>query len=218
MRMRKLGIKSIRAPSFIRQGLIRLDALPNSSPVCGLLRISEMERLVKSYDINPPIVFYDLFLNNTITPENSGPDVFKDFTNSEERFVVSFPRKLINLSEFIPSHSLPLSPPNNFTSKTSVLQSLAKKISQKNHRLAGSSSMSGGVRNCYSCGRSYPLAKKRCEDCGIFLVGLPCPLCNAINYSLCTKCIQCGAILNKGGRMSSSQRPSKCVRVWGRCV
>ena len=62
MRMRKLEIKSIRAASSVRQALINLDALPQSSPVCGLIRVSEVERLARSYGIEPPQVLYDVFL------------------------------------------------------------------------------------------------------------------------------------------------------------
>lgn len=62
MRMRKLEIKSIRAASTVRQALINLDALPQSSPVCGLIRVSEVERLARSYGIEPPQVLYDVFL------------------------------------------------------------------------------------------------------------------------------------------------------------
>ena len=205
MRMRKLGIKSIRAPSFIRQGLIKLDALPSTSPVCGLLRIFEMEKLVKSYEITPPRVFYDLFLNNSKLEESTEPDIFKDFDNSEEKLVVSFPRTLVHLSE-TEFYSKPHSnshPITSFSSKSSALQSLAKKISQKNHRLAAASS-SSVTRNCYSCGKSHPLAKKRCEDCGSFLTGYPCPNCSVINYSRCSKCVKCGTILDSNKAKDSS--------------
>ena len=63
MRMRKLDIRSIRAPSGVRLKLIELNALPQTSPVCGLIRISEVERLAKSYGVIPPDVFYDVFLS-----------------------------------------------------------------------------------------------------------------------------------------------------------
>ena len=62
MRMRKLEIKSIRAASSVRQALINLEALPHSSPVCGLVRVSEVERLARSYGVVPPQVLYDVFL------------------------------------------------------------------------------------------------------------------------------------------------------------
>lgn len=62
MRMRKLEIKSIRASSSVRQALINLNALPQSSPVCGLIRVSEVERLARSYGVEPPQVLYDVFL------------------------------------------------------------------------------------------------------------------------------------------------------------
>jgi hypothetical protein len=214
MRMRKLGIKSIRAPSFIRQGLIKLDALPSSSPVCGLLRIFEMEKLVKSYEIAPPQVFYDLFLNNYEHQEMEETDIFKDFDNSEEKLIVSFPRALISVSKlehhYKPVHHPPPPPSGGLSSKTSMLQSLAKKISQKNHRLAAASSTttSMGTRNCHSCGKSHPLAKKRCEDCGSFLTGYPCPMCGVINYSRCSKCIKCGTPLDPSNR-TNKQSPLK---------
>ncbi|XP_019852573.1 PREDICTED: uncharacterized protein LOC109582347 isoform X2 [Amphimedon queenslandica] len=229
MRMRKLGVKSIRAPSFIRQGLIRLGALPSSSPVCGLLRISEMERLVSSYDVKIPQVFYDLFINNALSVEPLEPDVFRDFTNTEEKFVVSYPRDridtsisdLVTESESLPPPSTPPTSSNNRLSykNTSTLQSLAKKISMKNHRLAAAASattsptsifapVSHGKRKCYSCGRSYASSKKRCEDCGIFLVGYPCPVCGSINYTLCSKCTQCGAALDRTKLSSSTPTAS----------
>ena len=62
MRMRKLEIKSIRAASSVRQALINLNALPQSSPVCGLIRVSEVEQLACSYGVEPPQVLYDVFL------------------------------------------------------------------------------------------------------------------------------------------------------------
>lgn len=225
MRMRKLGVKSIRAPSFIRQGLIQLSALPNSSPVCGLLRISEMERLVTSYDIKLPQVFYDLFLSNKPVAEPMECEAFKALTSAEEKLVVSYPRDRIDISEGLSSYaqSLPSSSSSLFPYKSSsTLQSLAKKISQKNHRLAAAASsstssvspssvfapVSHGKRKCYSCGRIYASSKKRCEDCGIFLVGYPCPVCGSINYTLCSKCVQCGAPLDRTKVSSASATAS----------
>ena len=61
VRMRKHDIRSIRAPSDVRVKLIDLNALPPHCPVCGLIRVPEMERLAKSYGITPPSVFYDVF-------------------------------------------------------------------------------------------------------------------------------------------------------------
>ena len=61
MRMRKLDIRSIRAPSDIRVKLIELNALPPKSPVCGLLQVAEVERLARSYGVVPPDVLYDVF-------------------------------------------------------------------------------------------------------------------------------------------------------------
>lgn len=68
MRMRKLNIRSIRAPSSVRLKLIELNALPQTSPVCGLIRISEMEQLAKSYGVTPPEVFYEVFLSKQKAP------------------------------------------------------------------------------------------------------------------------------------------------------
>ena len=59
--MRKHDIRSIRAPSEVRVKLIDLNALPPHCPVCGLIRVQEMERLAKSYGITPPSVFYDVY-------------------------------------------------------------------------------------------------------------------------------------------------------------
>ena len=62
MRMRKLDIRSNRAPPEIRVKLISLSALPFNCPVCGLITVSEMEQLAKSYGITPPQVFYDCLI------------------------------------------------------------------------------------------------------------------------------------------------------------
>ena len=59
--MRKHDIRSIRAPSEVRVKLIDLNALPPHCPVCGLIRVPEMERLAKSYGITPPSVFYEVY-------------------------------------------------------------------------------------------------------------------------------------------------------------
>lgn len=59
--MRKHDVRSIRAPSDVRVKLIDLHALPPHCPVCGLIRVQEMERLAKSYGLTPPSVFYDVF-------------------------------------------------------------------------------------------------------------------------------------------------------------
>lgn len=61
VRMRKHDIRSIRAPSDVRVKLIDLNALPPHCPVCGLIRVPEMETLAKSYGLTPPNVFYDVF-------------------------------------------------------------------------------------------------------------------------------------------------------------
>lgn len=291
MRMRKLGIKSIRAPPSIRVSLIKLGALPTSSPVCGLLKISEMDRLVRSYNMPPPKVFEDLFLNKSNEDLlESSPDDFKDFCNPpgskksipslpsfdvlplpppsplntlqrpyqhsfelvphlsssdgfkgrpDDSLVVSLPRALVSVqypgSQIIPSpnsKTKPQSQPqlsqvepsiehvprptisrtsyshnNNastFTNRGSILQKLAKKISQKNHKLAASS-MTSSARECPSCKRLYPVAKKRCEACNIYLVGRPCPSCGTINYSRCVQCTTCGWSLDPSKRSKESE-------------
>ena len=238
MRMRKLGIKSIRAPPTIRLSLIKLGALPTSSPVCGLLRISEMDRLVRSYSMTPPTVFHDLFLSKRqdnqmrtddyknfcnppggvvkrpvlsqhsmeLVPHLSSSDAFKG--RPDDSLVVSLPRALVVVdhpqSQLVlsphshtaephsqPYHAFLNHPSKSNYQKTSVLQNLAKKISQKNRKLAASS-VTTSTRECPSCGRVYPIAKKRCEACKVYLVGRPCPSCSAINYSRCTQCTSCG--------------------------
>ncbi len=62
MRMRKLDIRSNRAPSSVRMKLVELGALPSHCPVCGLITVRETEKLAKSYGIEPPAVFYETFL------------------------------------------------------------------------------------------------------------------------------------------------------------
>ena len=259
MRMRKLGIKSIRAPPTIRLSLIKLGALPTSSPVCGLLRISEMDRLVRSYDMVPPKVFHDLYLSKKNEPATAS-DIYKDFCNPpssssssskkilapplhqhtmelvphlssskgfqgrpDDSLVVSLPRALVTVqhpqSQMV-FHSHPqivLQPHSNKPTlgKGSILQNLAKKISQKNHKLAAAAAVSGkeaATRECSSCGRVYPLAKKRCESCRIYLVGSPCPSCGSINYSRCSQCTNCGHPLDTSITVKSL-RESECL-VW----
>ncbi len=74
MRMRKLDIRSIRSPSLIRVKLIELNALPQSSPVCGLIKVYEMERIAQSYGIIPPNVFYDVFMQQGTQKQISESD------------------------------------------------------------------------------------------------------------------------------------------------
>ena len=57
VRMRKLDIRSIRAPPAVRLKLIELNALPPNCPVCGLVKVSEVEHLAKSYGVVLPAVF-----------------------------------------------------------------------------------------------------------------------------------------------------------------
>ena len=69
VRMRKHDIRSVRAPSDVRVKLIELKALPPHCPVCGLIRVPEVERLAKSFGMTPPSVFYDVFrAGETVAP------------------------------------------------------------------------------------------------------------------------------------------------------
>lgn len=214
MRMRKLSLKSIRAPPSIRQSLVKLGALPNSSPVCGLLRMSAMEQIVLSYDIKPPQVFYDLFLNKDDNDHEIETDDFRDFCTSayhekltEEPLVVSIPRHTVHLQLVSEPSELtrqlePQATPIATPPGSSYVQNLAKRISQKNHRLAAAVSAVGvaqvPTKPCYSCGEMNHLAKKRCDRCGVFLVGRPCPHCSALNFSRCQSCVKCGYQLDRG--------------------
>ena len=63
-RMRKLGVRSMRAPPLVRIKLIELHSLPNHSPVCALILLSEAESLVRSFHLPVPHVVYETFLKN----------------------------------------------------------------------------------------------------------------------------------------------------------
>lgn len=72
MRMRKLNIRSNRAPSSIRMKLVELQALPSNCPVCGLITVKELETLAHSYGVTPPAVFYEEFLGTLPPPHLVG--------------------------------------------------------------------------------------------------------------------------------------------------
>ena len=61
-RMRKLGIRSIRAAPLVRLKLIELRSLPSHSPVCALILLSEAEHLVRSFHLPVPQLVYETFL------------------------------------------------------------------------------------------------------------------------------------------------------------
>ena len=63
VRMRKLKIWSNRASSLIRTKLVEVGALPQGCPVCCLITVRQLEQLAKSYGIEPPQVFYEVFLS-----------------------------------------------------------------------------------------------------------------------------------------------------------
>ena len=325
MRMRKLAIRSIRAPSGIRLKLIDLNALPHHSPVCGLITISEMEHLAKSYGVIPPKVFYEVFLSKQLQPQSaalqptlgrprkkysvgqashdqdgvraphlsmsslahrphlplgegvvgvanqqrlgpfSGPTVVPmegvvmsavssshgvtissshgnsvprvvvpssagyrygvvpyigsgrvNGTDDDESLTVSIPRRMtrfrltpdqevrMSSSLNLQTHSqtavsytpaIPLIPSLSHLPYKggSVIQSLAKKISQKSRKFSTGSGSSTSWRQCPSCQRTNPPAKKRCENCGDFLVGRPCPSCGALNHNRTKDCFKCHA-------------------------
>ena len=66
MRMRKLHIRSIRAAPIVRVKLIEIGALPSHCPVCGLILVSQVESLAKSYGVVPPNVMYEAFLSSAV--------------------------------------------------------------------------------------------------------------------------------------------------------
>ena len=267
--MRKLDIRSIRAPSGVRLKLIELNALPQTSPVCGLIRISEVERLAKSYGVIPPDVFYDVFLSkgsdqkplsvspgfhgnpkaqamvlqsqlqgsmsgkvrpgvspvqthtSTVGQEGiqmsalvmssagiRGNDVG---TEAELSLVISIPRHLTPFKVH-PSReqqlywSTQMRAPKH-SSGSSVthyggysLQNLAKKITQKSRKFTCSSiSGSSSARNCLACNRINPAAKKRCQFCGEFLIGRPCPTCGTLNHNRTRECFRCNSSIPYAG-------------------
>ena len=67
-RMRKLGVRSIRAPPLVRIKLIELHSLPSHSPVCALILLSEAENLVRSFHLPVPNVVYETFLSSPLSP------------------------------------------------------------------------------------------------------------------------------------------------------
>ena len=332
MRMRKLAIRSIRAPSGIRLKLIDLNALPHHSPVCGLITISEMEHLAKSYGVIPPSVFYEAFLTKqqqpssatlqpklgrprkkysvgratpqgqdssvgvpqqlsmamlthrprlplgegtvgvinqkplsrfsvpsvvpmlgagiptlsggsspaVVVPSSAGyrygvvPYIGSGRVNGygaddDESLTVSIPRRLtrfrltaeqearmtsssssqnlqtLHSQQTSVSYNTPVSAPILIPSLAhlpykgggSVLQNLAKKISQKSRKFGSGSGPGPGSsnswRHCPSCQRTNPPSKKRCEFCGDFLIGRPCPSCGALNHNRTKGCFKCHA-------------------------
>ena len=223
MRMRKLQVKSIRAPSSVRLCLIKLGSLPSSSPVCGLIKIPEMESLAKSYDITPPPVFYNLYLHAGRDPptyiptdDSWGADPTAPVVYSDDALIVSVPLSLVNVQSFWTdsktAHPQFPRPQTNSHSgspsnKSIMLQNLAKKISQKNHRLAAmssSSSLDSQVRNCPTCGRSSPLLKKRCQYCGVFFVGRRCQRCGTLNHNRSSNCLKCHCPMDRNHQTSEN--------------
>ena len=275
MRMRKLDIRSIRAPSAVRLKLIELNGLPPHSPVCGLIKISEMERLAKSYGVFPPNVIYDVFLTKELLqyeehkrkhpeplptikqpgkhgrpqkkalpfpplrpsfqPQHQYPQAIipssmfplhlshhyqvpylgprprqgapatslvmmssstSGATVDGDSLIVSIPRQLTYL-KISPEQqvamvtqatpTLPATIPPPFGG--SLLQNLAKKISQKNKKLGIQTS----ARHCPSCQKINPAVKKRCEFCGEFLIGRPCPRCGTLNHNRTKDCFKCNS-------------------------
>ena len=65
--MRKLGVRSIRAPALVRIKLIELHSLPSHSPVCALILLSEAENLVRSFHLPVPNVVYETFLRSPLS-------------------------------------------------------------------------------------------------------------------------------------------------------
>ena len=223
MRMRKLQVKSIRAPSSVRLCLIKLGALPSSSPVCGLIRIPEMESLAKSYDITPPPVFYDLFLTSGKDPPTLIPHQEDDeelgveaapVVYSNDALIVSVPLSNVTVQQHLQAgaksthyqhpHSHSSSTLHSHASSSSMLQNLAKKISQKNHRLAAAAAASNTstgettMRSCPTCGRPNPILKKRCQHCGVFFVGRRCQQCGTLNHNRSSSCLKCHSPMETG--------------------
>ena len=66
-RMRKLGVRSMRAPALVRIKLIEMHSLPSHSPVCALILLSEAENLVRSFHLPVPQVVYETFLKTSFS-------------------------------------------------------------------------------------------------------------------------------------------------------
>ena len=256
MRMRKLNIRSIRAPSSVRLKLIELNALPQTSPVCGLIRISEMEQLSMSYGVTPPDVFYDVFLLKQLGQRVPGPipshparprkhpmalqshlqpgstsgkvrpgvtpaqgtPTFSSMMSSyssddvgtepEMTLVISIPRQLTPFrphpgADLGPQYpNMPVIVPNpsgtGATHYRSLALNLAKKITQKSRKFS-SSSAAPSNRTCPACRRINPATKKRCQFCGEFLIGRPCPKCGTLNHNRTRECFRCNCSIPYAG-------------------
>eukprot|EP00731_Ephydatia_muelleri_P021460 Em0014g51a len=189
MRMRKLDVRSIRAPSAIRLKMIELDALPPHSPVCGLIKVNEMERLARSYGVTPPPVFYEVFMARQSKAgkrlphslEEGGGEGVAAPEGEQDGMVVSISRQLVRVDNpaqmvtaSIGAHSQPhhSSSASASSFKPSTLQTLAKKITQR-HR------------------KSTPSLKKRCQYCSMFLIGRACSSCGTLNHNRAKDCLKC---------------------------
>ena len=209
MRMRKLDVRSIRAPSAIRLKMIELNALPPHSPVCGLIKVNEMERLARSYGVTPPPVFYEVFMSHQSkagkrlphTPEGEGGAVTQllGSEGGKDGMVVSISRQLVHVDN--PAHQSPPTPigtgsqymphPSSSSAssfKPSTLQTLAKKITQRHRKYSAGVSM---VRVCPACHKVNPSLKKRCQYCSQFLIGRACVNCGTLNHNRAKDCLKC---------------------------
>ncbi|XP_065903302.1 uncharacterized protein [Dysidea avara] len=184
-RMRKLGIRSIRAAPLVRLKLIELQSLPSHSPVCALILLSEAEHLVRSFHLPVPQLVYETFLRKPDSTSSTAADSLivsiPKRTPTTELTIPSSPGKLV-----IDSSSASVKPSGL------ALQNMARKISRKNHKIAQQRQQGlFSQRRCPSCGHLTPSLKKRCLQCQSFLVGRACPSCNELNHNrsiFCSKC------------------------------
>lgn len=209
MRMRKLDVRSIRAPSAIRLKMIELNALPPHSPVCGLIKVNEMERLARSYGVTPPPVFYEVFMSRQSKAGKRLPHSLEEggggggaataqpLEGGKDGMVVSISRQLVHVdspAQMVSSSiGLQSQPPQSHMSHTtafkpSTLQTLAKKITQRHRKYNAGVSM---VRVCPACHKVNPSLKKRCQYCSQFLIGRACASCGTLNHNRAKDCLKC---------------------------
>ena len=114
-----------------------------------------------------------------------------------DSLIVSIPKRTSTMELTMPSlpgklYINPVTVPTTAKPSGSALQSMARKISRKNHKIAQQRQQGlFSQRRCPSCGHFTPSLKKRCQKCQNFLVGRACPACNELNHNRSVFCHKC---------------------------
>ena len=114
-----------------------------------------------------------------------------------DSLIVSIPKRTSTIELSMPTlpgklYINPATMPAAAKPSGSALQSIARKISRKNHKIAQQRQQGlFSHRRCPSCGHFTPSLKKRCQKCQSFLVGRACPACNELNHNRSVFCNKC---------------------------